>query len=300
MRVIQERDGSNNPQVVYTRGPDLSGTLEGAGGIGGLLARSDQYSSGNPTRNNYYHADGNGNITYLVDSSQGLAARYRYDPFGNTIASGGTLEAANVYRFSSKECHTNSAMYYYLYRFYVPNLQRWLNRDPVGEAWGLDLYQFVSNDPLSELDHFGLRATPAPAAPNIDTCNPQQRQDIQTAMPQACNRVRKSCSDPNCMGPMADAAQGCKKKPKVECAKPGDKLCNGQHCGYQDGNTIVLCPNEAFPANGQNCQGIGGPMTLDCILVHELQHVGANGKNQDDANKAQQCVGCPYGKPHTK
>ena len=34
-RVIQERDGSNTPLVSYTRGTDLSGSLEGAGGIGG-------------------------------------------------------------------------------------------------------------------------------------------------------------------------------------------------------------------------------------------------------------------------
>src|SRR5207302_369481 len=37
-RVIQERDGNNTPTVSYTRGTDLSGTFEGAGGIGGLLA----------------------------------------------------------------------------------------------------------------------------------------------------------------------------------------------------------------------------------------------------------------------
>ena len=40
MRVIQERDAATTPQVSYTRGNDLSGSLEGAGGIGGLLARS--------------------------------------------------------------------------------------------------------------------------------------------------------------------------------------------------------------------------------------------------------------------
>ena len=39
-RVIQERDNSNTPTVSYTRGSDLSGSMEGAGGIGGLLARS--------------------------------------------------------------------------------------------------------------------------------------------------------------------------------------------------------------------------------------------------------------------
>jgi hypothetical protein len=38
--VIQERDINNQPQVTYTRGNDLSGTLQGAGDIGGLLARS--------------------------------------------------------------------------------------------------------------------------------------------------------------------------------------------------------------------------------------------------------------------
>src|SRR5262252_3933795 len=68
--VIQERDTNNTPTVSYTRGTDLSGTMEGAGGIGGLLARSDGYSSGNWSTHNFYFADGNGNITYLVNSSQ--------------------------------------------------------------------------------------------------------------------------------------------------------------------------------------------------------------------------------------
>ena len=36
--VVQERDANNLCQVTYTRGKDLSGELEGAGGIGGLLA----------------------------------------------------------------------------------------------------------------------------------------------------------------------------------------------------------------------------------------------------------------------
>src|SRR5947208_7584567 len=138
MRVIQERNGSNTPLVSYTRGTDLSGSLEGAGGIGGLLARSTGYLSGNWSTHNFYHADGNGNITYLVNSSQALAASYRYDPYGNTISSSGTLAGANVYRFSSKEIHANSGMYYYGYRFYDPNLQRWINRDPFGEQ-GFDL-----------------------------------------------------------------------------------------------------------------------------------------------------------------
>ncbi len=165
LRVIQERNGSNTPTVSYTRGSDLSGGLEGAGGIGGLLARSHGYSGGTWTTHNFYHADGNGNITYMVNSSQSSVATYKYDPFGNLISSSGTLAGANVYRFSSKEQHANSGMYYYAYRFYDPNLQRWLNRDPIDEDGGINLYRFVGNSSLTWVDPFGLVLRIDPSAP---------------------------------------------------------------------------------------------------------------------------------------
>src|SRR5439155_26034225 len=38
---IQWRDGNNLPTLTLTRGLDLSGSLQGAGGISGLLARTD-------------------------------------------------------------------------------------------------------------------------------------------------------------------------------------------------------------------------------------------------------------------
>src|SRR3954471_22040558 len=116
--------------AAYTRGIDLSGTIQRAGGIGGLLGRSSGYSSGSWTTHNHYHADGNGNITFLFNSSQTIAASYKYNPFGGTISSSGGTASANTYRFSSKEIHVNSDMYYYGDRFYDSNLQRWLNRDP--------------------------------------------------------------------------------------------------------------------------------------------------------------------------
>ncbi len=154
-RVIQERNASNTPSVSYTRGSDLSGSLEGAGGIGGLLARSSGYSSGNWTNHAYYHADGNGNITAMVDTNQVVVATYRYDPFGNSTVTSGSLAGINVYRFSSKEIHVNSGMYYYLYRFYDPNLQRWINPDPIQELGGLNLYAFTLNNPVGLFDEDG-------------------------------------------------------------------------------------------------------------------------------------------------
>ncbi len=149
MRVIQERDSANAPTVSYTRSRDLGGSLEGAGGIGGLLARSHGYSGGSWGTHNYYHADGAGNITMLIDGSQVTVASYRYDPYGNTISSSGGLAGGNVYRFSSKEIHANSGLYYYGYRFYDPNHQRWPNRDPIKERGGINLYRFARNSPLA-------------------------------------------------------------------------------------------------------------------------------------------------------
>ena len=188
--VIQERDANNLPKVTYTRGNDLSGTFQGAGGIGGLLARSDnsQMLIGSSSAHAYYHADGNGNITLLINNLQSIVAKYLYDPFGNTLSLSGRLATANTYRFSSKEWNDNAGLYYYLYRFYDPNLQRWPNRDPLGEfgfeivrrqnakgmhtrsgvaelAQGPDLYEFVHNRPISRFDSFGLQNNGMPTEP---------------------------------------------------------------------------------------------------------------------------------------
>ena len=92
----------------------------------------------------------------MVNSSQSSVAAYKYDPFGNLISSSGTLAGANVYRFSSKEIHVNSGMYYYGFRFYDPNLQRWINRDPILENGGLNLFSFSGNRPVGEVDPYGL------------------------------------------------------------------------------------------------------------------------------------------------
>jgi len=108
----------------------------------------------------YYHADGNGNITCLVNANQAVVASYRYDPYGNTLAQSGPLAEANTYRFSSKEFHAASGLYYYGYRFYDPRMQRWMNRDPGEELDGLNLYTFVHNEPVEVVDPYGFQAYP--------------------------------------------------------------------------------------------------------------------------------------------
>jgi hypothetical protein len=79
-----------------------SGSQQGAGGVGGLLARTDNtlYTIGSSDAHAYYQCDGNGNVTVLVDGKQSIAAKYSYDPYGNTLSQAGRLADANTFRFS--------------------------------------------------------------------------------------------------------------------------------------------------------------------------------------------------------
>jgi RHS repeat-associated protein len=154
---------SANQRTSVTRGNDLSQTLQGAGGIGGLLARTDNSQLLAPNSSlqasAFYNSDGNGNITCLINASNTLVASYQYDPYGNIISQSGSLADANLYRFSSKEVHPTSGLVYYLYRYYEPNFQRWLNRDPIQERGGLNLYEFNHNGSINWFDANGLDST---------------------------------------------------------------------------------------------------------------------------------------------
>jgi len=145
--VIQERDASNNPRVTYTRGIS---SKRGRARIGSLLGRTD----GNGPA--YYQSDGNGNIVMMVDSNQGVVAKYLYDSFGNELGASGNLASINTYRFSSRDVDPQSELLCYTYRYYSPNIQRWVNADPIAENGGLNLYQFVGNSPANRVDLFGL------------------------------------------------------------------------------------------------------------------------------------------------
>jgi len=43
-----------------------------------------------------------------------------------------------------------------LYRAYDSDLGRWLNRDPIEEEGGLNLYDYVANNPINYVDPLGL------------------------------------------------------------------------------------------------------------------------------------------------
>ena len=131
-----------------TWGIDLSGTLQGAGGVGGLLMEKQGANSFYPTY------DGNGNVSEYLTSTGAVAAHFEYDPFGNTTVN---TDSNNlfVYRFSTKPLDFETGLYYYGYRYYDPLTGRWPSRDPIGEKGGVNLYGYVFNAPNGWYDFLG-------------------------------------------------------------------------------------------------------------------------------------------------
>jgi RHS repeat-associated protein len=147
--------GANSLTRVYAWGTDLSGSMQGAGGVGGLLmVRQVSGTSGT----HFAAYDGNGNVTGLVSASNGnVSANYEYDPFGQTIRATGDMALLNPFRFSTKYTDGESGFLYYGYRYYDPNPGRWVNRDPIEEEGGPGLFIYIGNNAISFVDVIGLR-----------------------------------------------------------------------------------------------------------------------------------------------
>ena len=143
---------TNVTEIQYVWGLDLSGSLGGAGGVGGLVA----VESGG-----FYYfpiSDNNGNIVKYVNESGQVVAQCEYDDFGRMLSRTGThADLFNIWA-STKYFDKETGLYYYGYRFYSPDLRCWLTRDPLGEDGGLNLYEFVHNNPMAMFDPLGEAA----------------------------------------------------------------------------------------------------------------------------------------------
>jgi RHS repeat-associated protein len=137
----------------YVWGLDLNGSLTESGGVGALLQITDH-----TTGTTYFPTyDGNGNVVTLLNAASGvIAASYEYNAFGELLRATGAYAKANPFRFSTKFTDNESGLIYYGYRFYDPRNGRFINRDPIGEADGYNIYRFSENDGVNNVDVLGL------------------------------------------------------------------------------------------------------------------------------------------------
>ncbi len=149
--LMAEQDQSGTIERTYTWGLDESHTLQGAGGVGGLLMITD----GSDRYNTAY--DANGNLSALLDNSDGsVEAAYEYGPSGELLRITGDYANDNPFRVSTKYYDKETELIYYGLRYYSASMGRFINRDPIGEAGGLNLYAFVGNNTINSWDYLGM------------------------------------------------------------------------------------------------------------------------------------------------
>lgn len=137
------------PLRSYVWGLDLSGTMQGAGGVGGLLWVNT------PIHTFAACGDANGNVVCWTNTASLVAAgRAEYGPFGEVVQATGVAREI-PFGFSTKYADTETALLYYGFRYYNPSTGRWPSRDPIEERGGLNLYGFAYNNPMSHIDTDG-------------------------------------------------------------------------------------------------------------------------------------------------
>jgi RHS repeat-associated protein len=141
----------------YAWGLDISETLSGVGGVGGIVAQWRAPSDDSPATLWLPCYDGNGNVTEIVAAGAGtVGGQWEYSAFGETVTLDGAAAAAMPFRFSTKYTDGETGLVYYGYRYYAPELGRWLGRDPIGERGGVNLFGMVRNDGVGRVDRLGL------------------------------------------------------------------------------------------------------------------------------------------------
>jgi RHS repeat-associated protein len=155
--VVAILDGTNNLLYTFTWGTDLSGSMQGAGGVGGLLSITYCAPNAGTNAGTYFPCyDGNGNVVALVNATNGsFAGNWEYGPFGEVIRATGPMAKVNPFMFSTTFYDWETGLYYYGHRYYNPSTGRWLSRDPIGERGGKNLYCFLGNNPITSIDKNG-------------------------------------------------------------------------------------------------------------------------------------------------
>ncbi|MGH8094998.1 MAG: RHS repeat-associated core domain-containing protein [Chthoniobacterales bacterium] len=121
-----------------------------------FFVEGEQRIGGSDAGNYYYSRDHLGSIREVTDSSGALKAQYDYDAWGNSVVVNGSMNVD--FGFTGHYSHQPSGLNLSLYRAYNATLGRWLSRDPIGENGGLNLYDYVFNNPINLWDPLGLDA----------------------------------------------------------------------------------------------------------------------------------------------
>lgn len=148
--LIEERDGNDQQTARFVHGAQTDELVL-------IVNRHGAF---------YPHQDLIGNVTHLTDHAGNAVESYRYGAYGAVTIFDENGErrpqstVENRFLFTGREYLPEIQLYDYRNRFYSASLGRFLQTDPIRfDAGDMNLYRYVSNNPLNLVDPTGLTQT---------------------------------------------------------------------------------------------------------------------------------------------
>lgn len=132
--------------------------ISGGTPIANLLAgpRIDEYFGRTGSQNSTMLADGLGSEIATTDVNGAVQTQYSYAPYGQVSTTGGVSQ--NDVTFTGRQVDVDGHLYSYRARYYDSQVGRFLSEDPIEFRGGLNLYQYVGDNPVNLTDPLGLVA----------------------------------------------------------------------------------------------------------------------------------------------
>jgi len=130
-------------------------------GAGTLLATNTLGASGVASRHTsagstFYAFDERGNVSQRLSSAGAVQSSELYDAYGSRM---GTAAQGDPFGYGAQAGYyadSETGLVLCTHRYYDPANGRWLTRDPMGYAGGVNLYGYVGNDPGNRWDPSGF------------------------------------------------------------------------------------------------------------------------------------------------
>jgi RHS repeat-associated protein len=115
-----------------------------------------RFNDGSDSRYVYYHNDHLGTPQRMTDKSGVVVWAAEYDGFGRaTVRNSSAAPVINNLRYPGQYFDAETGLHYNNRRFYDAETGRYLTRDPIGFAGGVNLYAYAAHSPTNLIDPTG-------------------------------------------------------------------------------------------------------------------------------------------------
>lgn len=139
INIIAETDANNVITTTYTYSDNIDEPLS-------MTRNSQTY---------FYHSDSLGSITKITDQAGNIVQEYKYDSFGNIVYMKDST-FVQPFTFTGREYDPETGLLYLKERTLDTKTGTFISKDPIGFKGGINLYAYVSNNPINFVDPFGL------------------------------------------------------------------------------------------------------------------------------------------------